>query len=142
MSIKQTTKSSYAGFLDGYIAGNLSANSKELSFHTDQIFIFIKDLHNDLKKWNLDNETEKILNEAFVKIESLDNDNTVDLYFPLGDILLNIYTVLSNQKELLPTTAKYHLNKIIYHYLNIARTLKDTKVTRKAKAIVDKFEKE
>lgn len=136
---KRSGQSEYAGFLDGYIAGNLSANSRELSFHTVQIISFIKDLRGDLKNWHL-NDKAKIVDDEFIKIESLNVKNDFEFYFNLGDILLNVFATLNEFKENLPTTAKYNINKVIYHYLNIAQTLKDAKITKKAKSIVDKFE--
>ena len=51
MPTPKSNQSTYAGFLNGYIAGNLSANSQELNFHFEKISHFIKDLNIEINKW-------------------------------------------------------------------------------------------
>lgn len=134
------TGSSFAGFVNGYIAGNLAANSKELIFHKDKISSFLRELAIEVQKWGLDPEGKKCFDNYFNEVSELSFANQIEYYFQLGDLLLKLYDLICEKKKEVPTSAAFILKKIIYHYLSIASTLKDRTVTKKAKEIVAKFE--
>jgi hypothetical protein len=131
----------YAGFLNGYIAGNLDANAPELQLHADRIFQFLKDLQSDIASWNLVKEQNDEFIAAFAFLNSTSHKpSTVADYLDLGNSIFDIITLVKKYKSNPPSTSNFHLKKIIYHYLNIAKTAKDTDVINKAKKIVEIFE--
>jgi hypothetical protein len=139
-----TTKqnaSNYAGFLNGYIAGNLAANSQELHFHSDKIYHFIKELKNEIVKWELQPDDRKKVDELFEAFTSISAaDNKIDSYIVLGNAIYELLSYLQSCKPEMPSTTSFILKKIIYHYLNIAKNSKNRAVTIKAKKIAEKFE--
>lgn len=140
-SIAKNSQSTYAGFLNGYIAGNLSANSQELHFHYDKIFYFLKDLKTETNKWELAAEQRKKIDEVLEAIALLSiNENTIERYIKLGDALYDLISYILIFKPDIPSTTSFILKKIIYHFLNIAKTSKNSSVTKQAKRIAEKFQ--
>lgn len=133
--------STYAGFLNGYIAGNLSANSQELHFHSDKIFYFLKDLKIEVSKWELTAEQGEKMNDLFdaFDIHSI-YENTIESYIKLGDSIHELISYILVCKPEIPSTTSFILKKIIYHFLNIAKTSKNSNVTKQAKRIAEKFQ--
>ena len=133
--------SSYAGFLNGYIAGNLSAHSEELSFHVEKIMSFLKDLNVEINKWGLESEQEKVIQARYKAFSSISTkENSLDFFAKLGDAVDELLGYIYICKPTLPSTASFVIKKIIYHFLNIAKTLKATAIKNQAKRIADKFE--
>lgn len=140
-TISKGSQSTYAGFLNGYIAGNLSANSQELHFHSDKIFYFLKDLKGEVNKWDLNVEQRKKMDELFEAFTLLSsNDNSIENYIKLGDAIYELISYILICKPDIPSTTSFILKKIIYHFLNIAKTSKNSNVTKQAKRIAEKFE--
>lgn len=133
----------YAGFIDGYIAGNLAGNSTELHSHTDRIIHFLKELNLEFEKWDSSVEDKIEAAQIFSGL-SLDTPVSkymdIDSYLTLGAGISDLLTLFLRIKPELPSIANFNFKKIIYHYLNIARTTKDKTLVRQAKNIVDKFE--
>jgi hypothetical protein len=137
----KNSESTYAGFLNGYIAGNLSANSQELHFHSDKIFSFIKDLRLEVSKWELPPEQRKKMDDVFDAFNLLlVPDNTINNYIKLGDAIYELISYILLCKPNVPSTTNFILKKIIYHFLNIAKTSKYSNITKQAKRIAEKFE--
>jgi len=136
----KSTHSTYAGFLNGYIAGNLSANSAELHFHSNKIFQFLKELKSEINKWELGTQRKK-MDELFESFTGLHiSDNNIEGYINTGDAIYELISFILSCKPELPSTTSFILKKIIYHYLNIAKTSKNSSVIKQAKRIVEKFE--
>lgn len=138
MSVLSRKSTSYAGFLNGYVAGNLSANSDGLNLHTSKIESFVEELYNEIKTWNLNEESTKKFEKCSQEFGK--PNNSIDFYFKLGDNILDLVTIVHDLRRPLPTTASFILKKIIYHYLNIAKTSREISVLDKAMEIVTKFE--
>lgn len=140
-TISKNSQSTYAGFLNGYIAGNLSANSQELHFHSDKIFYFLKDLKLEVSKWELAVDQRKKMDALFDAFTALSIiDNTIPNYINLGDAIYELISYILLCKPDIPSTTSFILKKIIYHFLNIAKTSKNSNVTKQAKRIAEKFQ--
>ena len=98
-------QSGYAGFLNGYIAGNLSANSQELHFHLDKIEAFLKELRVEVDKWDLNNNIlKKNLDDQFSALLELlvDKENKIDYYIKVGDGIFELVSLIVSIKPEIP----------------------------------------
>lgn len=136
------TESAYAGFLNGYIAGNLSANTPELHLHADRIFKFLVELKADVFKWDLSDEQKEKFNSYFSSktISPISSYTETKHYLSLGETIYELLDYIISVKQNLPSSTAFILKKIVYHYLNIAKTANHTTVINQAKKIAEKFE--
>lgn len=133
-------QSSYAGFLNGYIAGNLTANSQELSFHSGKILSFLKDIKSEFGKWDLSSEHQKMIFDNYGTLNDLPtNQITNEYYQDLGDAINNLIECILIIRPEMPSTTIFILKKIVYHFLNIAKTTKSSSIIKMAKQIAEKM---
>lgn len=136
------TESAYAGFLNGYIAGNLAANTPELHLHADRICKFLLELKSDVFKWELSEERREKLSTLFSSkhISAVSAfTQTID-YLSLGNSIYDLLDYILNIKADLPSSTSFIFKKVVYHYLHIAKTTKDLSIVNEAKRIAQKFE--
>lgn len=137
-------ESTYAGFLDGYIAGNLTVNSHELSYHCKKISSFIDNLKTETELWQLPDYGrvyESLFDNNHQIIDKV-NKYPADLalYKELGNNLIEIVNLVTKLKEKLTVNSTYLIKKIIYHYLNIAETTKTEDIKSLAITMTEKFQ--
>ena len=68
------------------------------------------------------------------------NKDNIGYYINLGDAIYELISFILVCKPVIPSTTSFILKKIIYHFLNIAKTLKNTNITKQAKRIAEKFD--
>lgn len=127
------SKSSFAGFLDGYKAGNISSIAPRIEIQTEEIKAYLNLL--------IDNITD---NKDLVNSLGILKNTLID---PKNDILTQLLLfseVLSNNIVLYkniwddPTNMSL-LKKIIYILINIAEEIDDPKLTSLAIKIGNSF---
>ena len=130
----------YAGFINSYIAGNLEANSTELNLHSAKINDLLRDLESEVKKGGYEN-AEKVNGKIRTIINENQGVNTEGEYKKLGQNLSDLISqiVEENGKDI-PSYSTFLIKKIIYHFLNIAKTSKLTDIERTGKEMADKYQ--
>lgn len=135
-----TQENVYAGFINNYIAGNLDANSTELNLHSSKINDLLRDLEGEVKKGGYTNH-DKIC----TKIRSIVNENlglnTEVEYKKLGQNLLELIgQIVDENRKNIPSHSSFLIKKVIYHFLNIAKTSRLTDIERMGKEMADKYQ--
>ena len=140
----ETTKNSdnkYSGFIDGYIAGNIEANVVQLNLHYDNIIKFIREFEQEVKKSIFNKPGSEELPKLISAItnDSLNQSDEIILYTNLGENLKSLLLLLVPYKGDVPPYTLFLFKKIIYHYLNIAKTVNVVSILDFAKFLADKY---
>lgn len=132
-----------AGFLDGYMAGNIAANESELKHHTDKIIDMLMNISNILPK-SIENQV--LVDTMCTSIDKFKSTvsalgESADAYNNLGDDFTSLLTQLKSSfgSEQIPTEILSYVRRSIYHFLNIAKTIQDSRVIESGKKIAQKF---
>lgn len=130
------TKSNLDGFLDAYKARNLAANKVTTDFHIEEIIRLISLLGTQ----GISNQSE-IDNGKNALIANKEIDNYEAYYaniIKFGESYKTFLSFLTDVKKEDPSYLT--MKKIIYHYLNLAKTLEgDKKIEEIAGEIADLF---
>jgi len=133
-------QSKYDGFINNYIAGNLEANSTELNLHSSKINELLRDLEIEIKKGGFNSPDTLCQN---IRKTSLENTgiNSEAEYKTLGANIKTFISLLVDQQggKEIPSYATFLIKKIIYHFLNIAKTSKLSDIEKIGIEIADKF---
>ena len=124
------------GFLDGYIAGNISSNASELKTHAEKINDLLLGVKSNIENIELDATQRDHLIKAIDLLEKthFKTDAGTDDYFKYGVDLSEFMTRLKKTvpQNNLTTESNYLLKRSIYHFLNLAKTLNDPRVIDQA----------
>lgn len=132
-----------SGFLDGYMAGNISANDTELKFHTEKINSFLQELKSTLNVIDIEAPKKEQVIKGINNLSpvSVQNEPSVDDYYNYSQSLSDVMSQIKNSipREQLPTESNFLVKRAIYHFLNIAKTLNDKRITDTAVAMASQF---
>jgi len=132
-------ESIYAGFINNYIAGNLEANSTELNLHSSKINELLRDLETEIRKGGYSNSDKLLTNIRSITLDNVGVNSEVE-YRKLGQNLSNFISLIvqENGKEI-PSYSTFLIKKIIYHFLNIAKTSKLSDIEKTGIEMADKY---
>ena len=139
MGVVKNNLSNSLGFMDGYVAGNISANESELKLDTERIKSFLDKAKDTFEVIDIDDTTKKKLTlsiNAF-KEKSFNNLSDVEDFYAysqdFSDIMSAIKSAISLEK--MPTETNFLIKRAILHFLTIAKTLNDQRITENALSI-------
>ncbi|MEO7489016.1 MAG: hypothetical protein ABIU77_18030 [Ferruginibacter sp.] len=143
VSLKHTDNHSHLGFLDGYVAGNISANESELKLHTDKIKWFLSQAVLTFSVIDIQDQTKQSLKTVIESFDSKSFNNllTVDDFYSYSQDLLEVMSAIKNAipSEKLPTEANFLIKRAVFHCLTMAKTLNDERITKIAVNIATLF---
>ncbi len=125
--MEEQKKSNFAGFIDGYRAGNLSTFSTNFRFKKNEIKVLSENIIHELESLKSDETGTFLIELKSLNSNLIASSESYEVLMTFGESLKTLITSFKRIKE--PNTiVESNLKKVVYNFIDLAKKSEDSRL--------------